>query len=334
MKKDHIFEDNEEALLLALPELRLLPVYQVHRRRREALLRPHWQEVIKNLEDLPERRANYVDCGKAAIEIGAKDEIDASEHKTLQALIQSLVPWRKGPFLLFGEFIDSEWRSDRKWDRIAPFLPPLAGKRLLDVGCSNGYYLFRASAHGCSAEHPPEALVGLDPSEAFFFAFHLFQRYYQFPGLCTSLFSVEHVEQFQSQFDVVLLMGILYHQRDPLSVLRKLRNRLKPGGMILVESQSIDGFGSYALFPEERYAKAHNVFFVPTQDCLVSWMKRAGFSNVEILSHARVTGEEQRKTSLMEFESLDDFLDPNDLDKTIEGYPAPWRTVVRGSIPL
>jgi len=37
--------------------------------------------------------------------------------------------------------------------------------------------------------------------------------------------------------------------------------------------------------------------------------------------------DEQRKTAWMESDSLAEFLDPNDLSKTIEGYPAPMRAV-------
>ena len=124
-------------------------------------------------------------------------------------------------------------------------------------------------------------------------------------------------------------MGILYHHRSPVEILRSLLSTLKVGGFAIIESQSIDGDGSMALFPEDRYAKARNVYFVPTKDCLINWVKRAGFKNVELVSHTKVTVEEQRKTEFMTYESLADFLDPNDDKLTFEGYPAPYRTVVR-----
>ncbi|HBY85223.1 MAG TPA: tRNA 5-methoxyuridine(34)/uridine 5-oxyacetic acid(34) synthase CmoB, partial [Colwellia sp.] len=37
--------------------------------------------------------------------------------------------------------------------------------------------------------------------------------------------------------------------------------------------------------------------------------------------------DEQRKTEWIDTESLQDFLDPNDSSKTIEGYPAPKRAI-------
>ena len=38
--------------------------------------------------------------------------------------------------------------------------------------------------------------------------------------------------------------------------------------------------------------------------------------------------EEQRATDWMTYQSLKDFLDPNDPTKTIEGYPAPMRATL------
>jgi tRNA (mo5U34)-methyltransferase len=43
--------------------------------------------------------------------------------------------------------------------------------------------------------------------------------------------------------------------------------------------------------------------------------------------------EEQRSTDWMTFESLEDFLDPNDHSKTIEGHPAPTRAVFLAEAP-
>ncbi|WP_455200938.1 DUF1698 domain-containing protein [Kaarinaea lacus] len=41
----------------------------------------------------------------------------------------------------------------------------------------------------------------------------------------------------------------------------------------------------------------------------------------------QTTVEEQRVTHWMHFESLADFLDPEDYNKTVEGYPAPRRAI-------
>ena len=71
---------------------------------------------------------------------------------TLHRHLHALQPWRKGPFSLFGVQIDTEWRSDWKWNRVAPHLSPLAGRRVLDVGCGNGYYGWRMCAAGAARD--------------------------------------------------------------------------------------------------------------------------------------------------------------------------------------
>ena len=161
--------------------------------------------------------------------------------------------------------------------------------------------------------------------------FEMVQRFLQIPNMQYDRLGCEDLTVFDSCFDWALCMGILYHQRNPVQILRDLRNSLVVGGRAIVESQSIPGDGSMALFPKDRYAKARNVYFVPTQDCLVNWVRRAGFKDVEVVSHCPVTFEEQRMTEFMTFHSLAEFLDPEDSGKTAEGYPAPWRTVVVGT---
>jgi tRNA (mo5U34)-methyltransferase len=71
-----------------------------------------------------------------------------------------------------------------------------------------------------------------------------------------------------------------------------------------------------------------NVGTIPGSKLLLSWLEEAGFSNAGIVDISKTTSREQRKTDWMTFESLEDFLDPNDSDKTIEGHPAPIRAVV------
>ena len=72
------------------------------------------------------------------------------------------MPWRKGGFK-FGQgdrliHIDTEWRSDLKWDRILPYIGDLTGKRVLDVGGGSGYHGFRMVGAGAST------VIVIDPS--------------------------------------------------------------------------------------------------------------------------------------------------------------------------
>jgi tRNA (mo5U34)-methyltransferase len=45
-----------------------------------------------------------------------------------------------------------------------------------------------------------------------------------------------------------------------------------------------------------------------------------------------MNGEEQRRTDWMQFESYEHFIDPANQDKTVEGYPAPWRIFIKAGV--
>ena len=306
----------------------LVAINQIRNSRNEDVSLSRFKDTATLIDSLPsvdELSGDVQTCfSNDVVKIGSRDVINDQQLRQIEAVIQGLCPWRKGPFELFGRSIDAEWRSNLKWDRIVDSLGELRGRKVVDVGCGNGYYMFRA------ADQKPEMMIGVDPSVQFALTFELLQKYANVPSLQFERLGAEHMSLFDRVFDVGMCMGVVYHRKSPIEVLQSLRHSVRVGGHVIVESQTVPGAGTTALFPKDRYAKARNVFFVPTKDCLANWVKRAGFKEVEIVSHTKVTVDEQRRTDLMTFESLADFLDPDDVQKTIEGYPAPWRTVVRG----
>lgn len=305
------------------------------RQSKEAIfVAPYWCDLVKDMEFLartleggPLSNSSVLDVtycsAEGMIKVGEEEWLDASGHELLQSIITRLRPWRKGPISLCGHFIDSEWRSNLKWDRVALALGDIRGARILDLGCSNGYYMFRL------AELDPAVVIGIDPSERCLLSFDLIQMFCGDPRLAFEVLRSEHLAIFPQFFDVALCMGVVYHVRDPLSLLKQLLNSIKPGGMAIVESQVIDLPGPYALCPNNRYTKSHNMYFIPTAECLVSWLEKVGFVDCKVVAIDRVTSEEQRRTVDAPFESLDDFLDPHNRDLTVEGYPAPHRAVVK-----
>lgn len=248
------------------------------------------------------------------------------KKELLQELITELIPWRKGPFEIFGEVIDAEWRSHLKWERLLPSLKDLGGARIADVGCNNGYYMFRA------AKHQPELTIGFDPNGIFYHQFQLLQSFAQIPNLYFEPLGVQHLDAFPKFFDVIFFMGVIYHRKDPYESLRVLKHSLAPGGQIVFESLAIPGDEPYALCPEGRYAKMKNVWFIPTEGCMRNWLQKVGFRDISMISSTAVRPEEQRSTRLAPFESLSDYLDPEDDSKTVEGYPAPRRVIYTGRV--
>jgi len=61
---------------------------------------------------------------------------------------------------------------------------------------------------------------------------------------------------------------------------------------------------------------------------LTQWLERCGYQDCDIIDISTTSIEEQRRTAWMTFDSLEQFLDPTDHSKTIEGYPAPKRAII------
>jgi tRNA (mo5U34)-methyltransferase len=237
-------------------------------------------------------------------------------------VLTGLKPWRKGPFNLFGSEIDSEWNSALKWHRVTPHIKPLQGRKVLDVGSSNGYYLFRMMAA------QPQLLLGIEPYAAYYYQYLALRHFLHLHGTYCLPLRLEDLPQMHQWFDTLLCMGILYHRRSPLDTLAQLKAMLKPKGQLVLETLIIPGEEDNALCPRDRYARMRNVFFIPTVKCLQYWMQRCGFDHIKCVDITPTTLEEQRKTSWIDSDSLDRFLDPQDHTRTVEGYPAPIRAVV------
>lgn len=248
--------------------------------------------------------------------------LTAEEQARVEPALRGLMPWRKGPFVLFGVAIDTEWRSDWKWARIAPHLSPLAGRRVLDVGCGSGYHVWRMWGAGAAE------VIGIDPSLLFLMQFQAIKR--QIPDAPADLLPLrmEDLPAGLGYFDTTFSMGVLYHRRSPIDHLLELRDTLRPGGELVLETLVVEGPLGYSLMPEDRYAMMRNVWFIPSVPTLELWLRRAGFKDIRTVDVSVTTREEQRATDWMRFQSLQDFLDPQDPTRTVEGYPAPLRAAV------
>jgi tRNA (mo5U34)-methyltransferase len=241
--------------------------------------------------------------------------------EVLRENLFSLHPWRKGPLQLAGVDIDTEWRSDWKWDRIRDHLE-LEGLDILDIGCGNGYFGLRMLGAGA------KLVVGIDPTMVFVMQWLAMQKLC--PGLNNYVLplGIEHLPVGIDHFDCVFSMGVLYHRRDPLEHLQQLKKLVRPGGSIVLETLILDGAGNKTLLPGGRYARMRNVHAVPGLEVLLGWLDQAGLPDFQVMDVSRTTVDEQRTTEWMTFESLCESLDTHDPSLTVEGHPAPVRAAV------
>jgi tRNA (mo5U34)-methyltransferase len=276
-----------------------------------------WSELLGRLPPLTATEVLY----DAAVRVQVQPPPTASELEVLRKLLLEFKPWRKGPFDIHGLYIDGEWRSDLKWERVRDHIAPLQGRLVLDAGCGNGYHLWRI--HGAGAR----AAIGIDPALAYVMQYCAVRHFIPAPAVYVLPLALESVPGDLQAFDTVFSMGVLYHQRAPLEHLQRLKQCLRAGGELILESLMVEGTAGTVLAPEGRYARMKNVRFIPSCLTLESWLKRGGFDNIRLLNVTATTPEEQRATEWSADVSLRDFLDPEDPGKTVEGYPAPQRAI-------
>ena len=117
-----------------------------------------WQPTVEGLIQDRLQDAAHGDFANWRRALQALRAADRADTKTIRPLLLALSPWRKGPFEVAGVKIDSEWRSNLKWDRLVDKIEPLDGRIVLDVGCGNGYYALRMRNAGA------RVVIGIDPT--------------------------------------------------------------------------------------------------------------------------------------------------------------------------
>ncbi|MEN9756502.1 MAG: tRNA 5-methoxyuridine(34)/uridine 5-oxyacetic acid(34) synthase CmoB [Pseudomonadota bacterium] len=284
-----------------------------------------WQT---QLAQLPSVKTNTRTINADTVTIGSATDISNEAQNQLKMQLQAFSPWRKGPYDLFGIFIDTEWRSDWKWQRLEHHITPLHNRLVLDVGCGNGYHCWRMLGAGA------KRVIGIDPMLLNVMQFQLIKQFYNNNAPIDVLpLGIEALPQNLRCFDSVFSMGVLYHRRSPIDHLFELRDCLKSGGELILETLVIDGKLGDTLLPEDRYAQMRNVWFLPSCDTLLSWLNRCGFKNTRVVDITKTTTQEQRTTDWMRFHSLKEFLNSENPNLTYEGLPAPKRAIIIANAP-
>jgi tRNA (mo5U34)-methyltransferase len=84
-------------------------------------------------------------------------------------------------------------------------------------------------------------------------------------------------------FDVVLYLGVLYHMKEPLTCLERVRAVTKEVAVIETEALHIEGYDDACLVQfhaGDALRADFGNWYVPTIEALHSWCRAAGFSSV------------------------------------------------------
>jgi methionine biosynthesis protein MetW len=153
-----------------------------------------------------------------------------------------------------------------------------SGKRVLDVGCSTGYFAAALAARG-------NEVLGVEYDEASAEA----ARSRGIEVLVADLETTDLAAHFgEASFDVVVYADVLEHLRDPLPVLRATHRLLRPGGFVVVSLPNVAHGDIRMALLEGRFDytdtgildTTHTRFF--TRRTLTRLIHEAGFAVAEL----------------------------------------------------
>lgn len=304
-------------------------------REREELerTRSHF-EKLRRLQEMALQKSEHIQelqiqwkvegesiCIEGDTSHNAYDEIRELVDETLHAMS----PWRKGPFSILGTFVNAEWRSMKKWERLKEIydIEQLCrDKHVIDIGVNNGYYSFLMLSQGA------RLVLGIDPLPRYVFFMEFYKLLMPTLPLYYEQWGVADCESIPESFDTAFCMGILYHQRNPLLMLEQVHRCLKRDGILVLETICLNDHSPYCLVPSDRYMRSRGYWFIPSVEVLKTWVYKAGFEILACGEPYKTDLEEQRQTEWIRGESLESFLDKDNLDVTVEGYPAPYRVAL------
>ncbi|MCS7204618.1 MAG: DUF1698 domain-containing protein [Leptospiraceae bacterium] len=252
----------------------------------------------------------------------------------IQTQIKSLKPFRKGPYQINQVEIPSQWNSYIKWKYLKDVLERIFRDvsflkkeiRLLDIGANNGYYSFliyfefQRRTISCDIDL-------IDPVRDFYDQFLFLKQFFSSEDQKHWNFHLlgwEDLERLPHQYDLILLMGILYHHTDMVELLRKVHKKLKTNGVLILETITIS-YGEFPLFlmPEKKYAGATGIWFLPNRMGVLTLLKRTNYRNIEFINERFLLEE---MPGIGELPSLTDAISKENPEFTIEGYPKPCRS--------
>lgn len=117
--------------------------------------------------------------------------------------------------------------------RIKRHLPAEANKRLIDIGCASGSFLY-----ACQKQLPGVKLFGLEYDERL-----IKTAISNVPNAQITRGSSEDLEFENDSFDVVTSFQVIEHVYDPESMAREMLRVLKPNGILVITTPNLSGLG-------------------------------------------------------------------------------------------
>ena len=168
----------------------------------------------------------------------------------------------------------------------------------LDIACNEGFFSFELLKRNV------KKVIGFDAREINIEKANFIKNYFGFSNIEFFVSDINDAKQTDmGKFDIVFLLGLLYHVENPMNLLRKVRELT--GKVCVIDTQIIPsntsirmGWGLrgkiqettsiIGLVEEKSYKKniagsVTGLSFVPNKEALFMMLKYAGFSEIELI---------------------------------------------------
>ncbi len=172
---------------------------------------------------------------------------------------------------------------DRSTEKLATLGLPqdLSGLSVLDVGAWDGFFSFEAERRGATrvvAVDRWDCVAGLNRS-GFDLASRVLRSRVAGVQADICLLNEEQAASLGT-FDLVLLLGVLYHVTDPLGALRNVRRLCAPGGRLILETEADllwTRRPALAFYPGRELTDDPSNWFAPNPPALLGMLRVSGF---------------------------------------------------------
>lgn len=154
----------------------------------------------------------------------------------------------------------------------------LTGKRVLDVGCADGYFTFLAESRGAN-------VVAIDswPRQGFFLAHEVRNSRVEFHHM--NVYDISPARL--GMFDIVFFFGVYYHLKNPILALERVASVTREYSLIeseIMEPHSPEGEGFARFYEHDELAGDPTNWWVPNVPCLLQTVRAAGFPRAELVT--------------------------------------------------
>lgn len=153
----------------------------------------------------------------------------------------------------------------------------LSGKRVLDIGCWDGFYSFEAERRGAEVY-----AIDCWTPENFFKAKQALNSRVEFTELSVHEISREQL----GAFDIVFFLGVLYHLKHPLLALEQICEVARE--FAIIETHVVDDFFNLPqpvmeFYELDELGGQYDNWWGPNVECLLRMLRTAGFAHCEVL---------------------------------------------------